>query len=103
VKRAQVYLNKNLGEGISRWKLAETVHASEDYLTRIFKKELGLSPWEYLLRLRIQAARTLLRSSADSISAVAEAVGFQDQAYFCRVFKKYETRTPREYRNDSSS
>ncbi|MCR5724066.1 MAG: substrate-binding domain-containing protein [Treponema sp.] len=88
VKKAILYLNQNASQQIVRWKLADTVHVSEDYLTRIFHKELGLSLWEYLNRYRIYLATKLLLETNDTIYEIAEKSGFQDQAYFCRVFKK---------------
>ena len=88
VKKAILYLNKNASQQIVRWKLADTVHVSEDYLTRIFHKEIGLSLWEYLNRYRIYLATKMLLETNDTIYEIAENTGFQDQAYFCRVFKK---------------
>lgn len=88
VKKAILYLNQNASQQIVRWKLADTVHVSEDYLTRIFHKELGLSLWEYLNQYRIFLATKLLLETNDTIYEIAEKAGFQDQAYFCRVFKK---------------
>lgn len=88
VKKAILYLNKNASKQIVRWKLADTVHVSEDYLTRIFHKEIGLSLWEYLNRYRIYIATKMLLETNDTIYEIAENSGFQDQAYFCRVFKK---------------
>jgi AraC-like DNA-binding protein len=88
VKKTILYFNKHLGSHISRWKLAESVHVSEDYLTRIFHREMGLSLWDYLNRYRILFAANLLRQSDDTIQEIALRSGFQDQAYFCRVFKK---------------
>ena len=49
---------------------------------------MGISPWDYLNRYRIQLAGELLRTSGKTINEIAGEVGFQDQAYFCRVFKK---------------
>lgn len=88
VKKAILYLNRNAPQQIVRWKLADTVHVSEDYLTRIFHKEIGLSLWEYLNRYRIYIATKMLLETNDTIYEIAENSGFQDQAYFCRVFKK---------------
>ena len=88
VKRAILYLNKHSSQQIVRWKMADTVHVSEDYLTRIFHKEMGLSLWEYLNRYRIYLATKMLLETNDTIYEIAENTGFQDQAYFCRVFKK---------------
>ena len=88
VKKAILYLNKNASQQIVRWKLADEIHVSEDYLTRIFHKEIGLSLWDYLNRYRINLATKMLLETNDSIYEIAEKTGFQDQAYFCRVFKK---------------
>ena len=103
VKNAILYLNKNASEQIVRWKLADEVHVSEDYLTRIFHKEIGLSLWEYLNRYRIYLATQMLLETNDTIYEIAEKSGFQDQAYFCRVFKKIYGVPPGKIRSTSSS
>lgn len=94
VKKAIAYINKNASQQISRWQLAEAVNISEDYLTRIFRKEVGISPWDYLNRYRIQLACKLLTQTGLSINEIAQDTGFQDQAYFCRVFKKVKGFPP---------
>jgi AraC-like DNA-binding protein len=99
VKRALWYLEHHAASQVSRWKLADTVNVSEDYLTRVFHKELGLSPWEYLNRYRIQLACDLLVRTNLSLSEISGRTGFQDQAYFCRVFKKLKGCTPSALRN----
>ena len=99
VKRAILYLNKNASQQIVRWKLADSVHVSEDYLTRIFHKEIGLSLWEYLNRYRIHIAIKMLLETNDTIYEIAEKTGFQDQAYFCRVFKKIHGSPPGKIRS----
>lgn len=88
VKKAIAYLDAHATEALSRWQLAEAINVSEDYLTRIFRRELGLSPWDYLTRIRVSIATKLLRQTTYSVGEVASRSGFQDQAYFCRVFKK---------------
>ena len=88
VKKAILYFGVHAESHISRWKLADSVNVSEDYLTRIFHREMGLSLWDYLSRLRIFLAANLLRSTDDTIQDIAYRTGFQDHAYFCRVFKK---------------
>ena len=99
VKKALGYLVEHATSQITRWQLAESVNVSEDYLTRIFRKELGLSPWDYLNRYRIYLASELLRQKAVSVNEVAYRTGFQDQAYFCRVFKKIKGVTPGKLRS----
>ncbi|MCR5606171.1 MAG: helix-turn-helix transcriptional regulator [Treponema sp.] len=101
VKNAILYLNKNASAQIVRWKLADVVHVSEDYLTRIFHKEIGLSLWEYLNRYRIYLATKMLLETNDTIYEIAENSGFQDQAYFCRVFKKIYGVPPGKIRTNN--
>ena len=101
VKRAIAYLNEYATHSVSRWQIAASVNISEDYLTRIFRKEVGLSPWDYLNRFRIQIASKLLLETGASISDIASMTGFQDQAYFCRVFRKVKGFPPGNIRSRS--
>ncbi len=103
VKKAVYYFNCNSGTQISRWKLADSVHVSEDYLTRIFHREIGLSPWEYLNRYRIFQASKMLLHTNFTIYEISEKCGFQDQAYFCRVFKKIYGIPPGRYRSKAEN
>lgn len=94
VKKAILYLNQNAKGPISRWKLADTVHISEDYLSRVFHREIGISLWDYLSRYRVFIAVDLLLHTDLSIQEVAFSAGFQDHAYFCRVFRKFYGMSP---------
>ena len=98
VKRAVAWLARNHAAPVARWQLAEAVGASEDYLARIFHRDLGISPWDYLNRYRVHRAGQMLRSCDESVKAIAARVGFQDQAYFTRIFRKITGRSPREFR-----
>ena len=98
VKHAIAVLNRRLSKPISRWQIAESVNISEDYLTRIFRREMGLSPWDYLTRCRVGVASDLLRRTGAPLSEIAQASGFQDQAYFNRVFRRIKGCTPGHYR-----
>jgi len=98
VKRAVAYLHQNYTRPLARWEIANAVGVSEDYLTRVFNRELGLSPWDYLNRYRVLQARLLLRQSSESIGAIAYQVGFKEQSYFSRVFHKLTGMSPQAYR-----
>lgn len=103
VTKCIFFLNKTYAEHLSRWKLASLLNTSEDYLSRIFHNQMGISLWEYLARLRIVHAIDLLRSTGASLSEIADRTGFRDEAYFCRVFKRITNVTPGSFRGSSSA
>jgi AraC-like DNA-binding protein len=98
VKKAILYFDQHCESQISRWKLADNVNVNEDYLTRIFHREMGMSPWDYLNRLRVFLAAEFLRQTDRTIQDIALQTGFSDQAYFCRVFRKIYGVSPKQLR-----
>jgi signal transduction histidine kinase/AraC-like DNA-binding protein len=99
VKQALAYLHAHYSrQSLARHDIAMAIGVSENYLGRIFHSELGLSPREYLSRLRIRAAKDLLSSTRDSVTTIAGRVGFEDPAYFSRVFHKLVGESPHTYR-----
>jgi YesN/AraC family two-component response regulator len=98
VKQAIAYLHQNHSRSLSRWEIAEAVGVSEDYLSRVFNRELNISPWEYLNRYRVLQSKQLLLNTDESVGSIARQVGFKDQAYFSRVFHKIAGVSPQEFR-----
>jgi AraC-like DNA-binding protein len=98
VKHALAYLHQNFVNPLTRQEIAEAVGVSKNYLSEIFRQELGFSPWDCLTRLRLQKAKELLHTTEDSITSVAAQTGFDDSAYFSRVFRKHNGMSPQEYR-----
>lgn len=98
VRQAVAYLRDHYDEAISREGIAEALGVSANYFSRVFRRELGLSPWQYLLRLRIMRAKRLLADTDMSVTEIAGAVGVSDAAYFSRVFRKEVGRSPLAYR-----
>jgi len=98
VKRALVYIHQHYEHPFTRNEIAQSIGVTDNYLSRIFRQELGLSPWEYLTRYRIRQARQLLRITNDNITDIALQVGFDDKAYFTRVFHRYTGCSPSIYR-----
>ena len=89
------YLEINLREQISLTALAQRFGYTPSYLNRIFKKEYGVSPLQYLTDLRISRAKELLLRHPDiSIKTVASSVGYEDSRYFSRIFKNETGMTP---------
>jgi YesN/AraC family two-component response regulator len=97
-KYTLAYLQQNFAQQFSRKELAAAVGVSENYLSQIFRQEMGVTPWECLLRLRIQKAKELLLNSKETVTSVATRVGFNDPAYFSRVFRKLSDQSPQTYR-----
>jgi signal transduction histidine kinase/DNA-binding LacI/PurR family transcriptional regulator/AraC-like DNA-binding protein len=98
VKRAVAYLHENHSRSLSRWEIADAVGVSEDYLSRVFSRELGLTPWDYLNRYRILQSKALLLNTTENIGNIAHQVGFKDQSYFSRVFRKATGHSPQAFR-----
>ena len=84
--------------GITLNQLAEMVYLSPSYLSRIFTKETGNSFNDYLNAVRINKAKSLLKYNDLRVADVANAVGFDDQSYFTKVFRRITGVTPVKYR-----
>lgn len=78
--------------------LAAELSISPNYLSTLFKQEQGVSFTDYLTDIRLQRAVDLLSDSAMKVSDIARRVGYEDQNYFARVFRKQFGYTPTEYR-----
>ena len=102
VKQAIAYMDQNYTHPISRWEIAEAVGVSEDYLSRVFNRELNISPWDYLNRYRVLQSKHLLLQTTDTIGIIARQMGFKDQAYFSRVFRKVTGMSPQGFRESNN-
>jgi signal transduction histidine kinase/DNA-binding LacI/PurR family transcriptional regulator/AraC-like DNA-binding protein/CheY-like chemotaxis protein len=102
VKQAIAYIHQNYTRLISRWEIAEAVGVSEDYLSRVFNRELNISPWDYLNRFRVLQSKQLLLFTTDTIGVIARQMGFKDQAYFSRVFRKVTGMSPQGFRESNN-
>lgn len=82
----------------SRREMAERLCVSESTLQRIFRARTGFSPHDYLMKLRLKKAATLLLESELTVGEVANETGFADSNYFCRRFRRYAGASPLEFR-----
>lgn len=92
------FLEQHYSEEISLQDIASRFFLSREYISRKFKQEFGVTLMDYLIDIRIEKAKLLLMNPHLRITHVAEMVGYQDEKYFSKVFKKLEGRTPNEYR-----
>lgn len=102
VRQAMLYIHQNYAQPITRADIARHVNIAEDYLTFCFRQELGTTPIKYLQRFRIQQAKTLLKTTARSVSEIALEVGFSDSGYFTRIFHRETGFSPEAFRHQTS-
>lgn len=94
------YLQEHLAEDVSLAVLAEQFHLNPQYISQLFKSEIGVGFLAYLTNIRMEKAKKLLLSTSLSIADVAEQSGYGDYRVFTKVFKKSEGSTPSQYRRD---
>ena len=101
VRLACEYIEKNFQENINLNKISNYVSLSKNYFCNIFKKETGITIWDYLIRIRMEEAKRMLLETEQKTYEISENVGYDDPSYFGRLFKKYTGFTPIEFRDSS--
>lgn len=101
VKQMINYMTSQYAHPVSIEQMCTSLGYNRAYLSRIFKKETGISPVTYLLKLRIDQAKRLLRERPElSVEQVSASVGLTDPLYFSRQFKRFCGQSPSSYRKD---
>jgi len=96
--KAKAFIGKNYSRKILLKDIAGEVNLSPFRFAHIFKEYAGISPIDYVIKTRIDNAKKLLKETDKPVSEIAGDVGFSDQNYFTRIFKKFEKTTPSIYR-----
>lgn len=94
------YMQEHLSEDVSLHILSEEFHLNSQYISQLFKNEIGVNFLTYLTNIRMEHAKKMLLSSSLSIAEVSEQSGYGDYRVFTKVFKKSEGITPSQYRRD---
>lgn len=94
------YMQEHLSEDVSLHILPEEFHLNSQYISQLFKNEIGVNFLTYLTNIRMEHAKKMLLSSSLSIAEVSEQSGYGDYRVFTKVFKKSEGITPSQYRRD---
>ena len=94
------YMQANLAMEMSLSVLADEFHLNAQYISQLFKNEIGVNFLVYLTNIRMEKAKKLLLSTSLSVAEVAEQSGYGDYRVFTKVFKKSEGITPSQYRRD---
>jgi AraC-like DNA-binding protein len=98
VERAKRFIEEGYWRRTSLSSVAGALHISANYLSRLFRRETGLTLTAYVHQVRLERAMLLLADGSDSISEIAYRVGYQNYRDFYRNFVKYENTSPREFR-----
>lgn len=98
INKVIYHIHHHYMEPIKLENLANLIYMNPSYFSRFFKKYNGLSPMDYLARIRIQEAIHLLKNSSKSISEITYACGFNNATSFNKTFKKINGCSPSEYR-----
>ncbi len=96
---ALAYIEENYEKNLSLQTVADAIDISKNYLSNLFKKELDITFVNYLTGFRIEKAKELLKEGRLKMYEVAEAVGYNDYAYFSQIFKKHTGVTLSAFRS----
>ncbi|ULT58734.1 helix-turn-helix domain-containing protein [Neobacillus drentensis] len=95
----QDYIFNHIYEKITIADLAEIVYLNPAYLSRLFKKELGMPLNDYIQREKVEEAKKLLKDSTHTLPEICSLLNFNDQSYFIKIFKKFTGVTPKQFKN----
>lgn len=98
VKSIITYMNDNYMNDISLDKISKNMYLSPVYISKIFKEEIGDSPINYLIKIRLSKAEELLKDNTLPVKVVAKRVGYNDAYHFSKLFKKYYGIAPSSFR-----
>lgn len=92
------YLSLHYMEPVTVEQLARTFGYHRTHLSKMFKRTTGQSPLQYLMKIRMERAKTLLEGTAMTVAQIASAVGFEDALYFSKKFRGWTGQSPTAYR-----
>ncbi len=96
------YVHAHITESISLQKLAAHTQKTKEYLSTVFKEEVGSGIVDFIQKERISEAKNYLEFTDLSISEIAILMDFSSQSYFTKIFRKHESCTPSQYRHNRS-
>ena len=102
VQRIVQYLEENYAQNITLSSLEDAFFFNASYISRVFKQKTGKNYSDYLLGIRLEHAKELLRSSSHSIAYISDTTGFGNSKYFSKIFKEKVGMQPVQYRRSGS-
>ena len=102
LRQVTQYIQENLPRDIRLAELGALVHMSPYHFARLFKRSTGVPPHRFLVRRRIDEARTLLEARTLAIGEIARLVGFRTPSHFTTTFRRITGMTPSAYRGSGA-
>lgn len=99
IQQALVFIEKNHSRNLCISEMAEYLSLNRNYMSKLFKESVGLTPQSYLINYRMEKAKELMKNSFLTIGEISALVGYNDQLMFSRMFKKIFGMSPKNYRN----
>jgi two-component system response regulator YesN len=103
IKQALSYIYKNLSTRLTLKEIASAIYVHPNYLSSLFKKEVGLNLSDYIMKTRIEESKYYIKYTNTKITEIALFYQFCNQSYYTLAFKKFIGLTPKEYRIKFSS
>ncbi len=103
IKKAVIYIQKNLNRSITLEEVANHVFLSQYYFSKLFKKEMDVNFVTYVNQTKVQEAKKLLIESSLSVESISRNLGFSQPSYFIKTFRSMTSSTPTSYRKDHSA
>ncbi len=98
-QKAKAYIDQHFASGtLSTEDISRELLVNQTYLRKMFKSEAGMTLTEYITKVRMEEAKTLIQQSEYKLSSISEAVGYSDSGYFSKCFKKYYGSSPSSFR-----
>ena len=98
VREAEAYIEAHCEQKLTLCEVADAVHLSKNYFSFLFRNQTGLTFTQYVNRLRVEKSKEYLLETTLPIVEVMLRVGFDDQSYFSKVFKRNTQLSPQQYR-----
>jgi AraC family transcriptional regulator len=93
------YINTNFSDPLTVAELSNIVGLSTHHFATLFRRTIGLTPHQYILKIRIDRAKILLKATKESIVSIGYQVGFNTQSHFTHIFRQHTQLTPKQYRD----
>ena len=100
LRRVKEFVHAKMEDELRLSELAQSVGLSTAHFSEMFRKSMGETPHQFVLRLRVERAKEMLRSAESRVLDVAIACGFKTQQHFARVFRHLCGLSPKEYRRE---